>query len=95
MKHYIITTMMFIAFITPNNHPLSANINIENNAIMSVRLPDWAYTCNETAVYNRPGGDVLRSIDKGERLRIRYGSKDNNYAAIGIAEWVKTSELCK
>jgi len=102
MKNYKnVLLFIMLIFIFPieigniKKEPIHPSIRIEQESVFSISLPDWATTCDITPVYSKPDGKTpIYYIDGMEPVRIRYGSKDNNYAAIGVSEWVKTTDLC-
>jgi len=99
MKNKLITFLYCIIFLLePHSGPrISPVMEIENEVIYSVRLPDWAITCTRTTVYAKPDQDskILYQLPQGKRVRIREGSRNNAFAMINLVEWVRTVDLCK
>lgn len=97
MSKFLVFIFCLIAFVTPSQELASSVIVIENEVVYSIALPDWAYSCDEILVYSKPdlNSKIVKYLPANSKIRIRYGSKDNNFANIGIMEWVKTTNLCE
>lgn len=98
-KTIVLIIICLIAFVTPigEREPVSAEISVVGDVIFGISLPDWAVTCSEAPVYSYPDGsaEIIGTLPGGELVRIREGSKNNEFAMIAIGEWVKTVDLCK
>ena len=82
-------------FFAESSIPLKPDIRVYQEIVFSINLPDWAISCDEIPVYSNSFDEPIYYLDQGKKVRIRYGSKNNNYANIGIGEWVKTTDLCE
>ena len=94
-RKILLFVFCLIFFAEPSAIPVKPDIRIYQEVVLSINLPDWASSCDEIPVYSNSLDEPIRYLEQGEKVRIRYGSKDNNYANIGIGEWVKTTDLCE